>query len=276
MTIIYLLLVLSGFFLAALLGLRVYDWRADQMEWTRLSSLQPERPMKYDPAMVTDLPEAAQRYFNFTIRPGTPLITVAEIRMGGFFSLGSRDAPDYRTMNARQILATPNGFVWQLRLPGGLPVSGSDSAKWTRFRILGLLPVARMGGTPDHRLSAYGRYIAESVFWTPAALLPGPGVCWQGIDSDTASVTVNHGSLSQTVELTVDADGRPVSVSFMRWSNANPERQYRYQPFSGLLSEYREVQGFRLPFHVEAGNMFGTDDYFAFYKAEVSMIQFPK
>jgi hypothetical protein len=133
-----------------------------------------------------------------------------------------------------------------------------------------------MGGDPDHARSAYGRYVAESVFWTPAAVLPGPGVAWEGIDSNTARVTVSHGELSQTVNVKVEADGHPVEVSFLRWSNANSDKEYRLQPFGGSLSDFRDVSGYRLPFKVEAGNMFGTDDYFSFYRAEVSEIRFPR
>lgn len=132
-----------------------------------------------------------------------------------------------------------------------------------------------MGGDADHTRSAYGRCIAESVFWAPAALLPGPGVTWEAVGSNTARVTVGHGALSQSVEFTIDAEGRPLEIVFIRWSNANPDKVYRLQPFGGLLSDFREVQGYRLPFRVEAGNMFGTNDYFAFYKAEVSEIRFP-
>jgi hypothetical protein len=275
MKIVYLFLALFGVSLTVLLGLRLLDWRADQSEWARLSGLQPESPVMYDPKMVADLPEPAQRYFNFTIAPGTSLFPVVEIEMGGQFSLGTRDTPNYQTMKAYQILAAPHGFVWKLLLPGMIPVSGSDSGNWTRFRILGLIPVARMGGNPDHTRSAYGRSVAESVFWTPAAVLPGPGVVWEGVDSNTARVTVSRSALSQTVDVTVDADGQPVQISFMRWSNANPENKYRLQPFGGSLSDFREVQGYRMPFKVEAGNMFGTDDYFTFFKAEVTMIRFP-
>jgi hypothetical protein len=200
---------------------------------------------------------------------------VAEIDMGGQFSLGTRDNPNYQIMKANQILASPHGFVWRLNLPGIVPVSGSDSGKWTRFRILGLFPVVRMEDDPDHARSAYGRYAAESVFWTPAVLLPGPGVAWEGIDLNTARVTISHGALSQTVNVKVDSDGRPVEVSFLRWSNANSDKEYRLQPFGGLLSDFREVQGYRLPFKVEGGNMFGTDEYFAFYRADVTKIRFP-
>jgi len=275
MNIIYLFSALLAVSLATLLPLRLWDWRADREEWLRLAGLQPANPMRYDPKMVADLPEPAQRYFNFAIAPGAPLLPVVEIEMGGQFSLGSRDAPNYRAMEAHQILAAPHGFLWRLHLPGKIPVSGSDSGSWTRFRILGLFPVARMGGDPDHTRSAYGRYVAESVFWTPAAVLPGPEVVWEGVDSDTARVTISRGALSQAVEVTVDAEGRPVEVSFMRWSNANPDKAYRLQPFGGSLSDFREVRGYRLPFKVEAGNLFGTDDYFAFYKVEINAIHFP-
>ncbi|MEJ2362198.1 MAG: hypothetical protein P8Z75_12350 [Gammaproteobacteria bacterium] len=263
----------------ALLLLRLWDWRADHAEWTRLVAFQPTHPPRFDPAMVNGLPEPAQRYFRFAIAPGTPLLPVAEIDMGGEFSLGNRDAPNYRRMQAQQILAAPHGFIWQMQLPGWLPVSGSDAGSptnsWTRFRILGLIPVARMGGDQDHLRSAFGRYVAEAVFWTPAALLPQPGITWQGINHDTARVTVSTGSLSQSVDVKLSADGQPISVSFMRWSNANPEKRYRLQPFGGKLSDFRQVQGYRLPFRVEAGNMFGTDAYFAFFRAEVSAIRFP-
>ncbi|MDT8272454.1 MAG: hypothetical protein RRA35_04610 [Desulfomonilia bacterium] len=273
--LISLFMALLGVFLCALLILRLLDLRADRVEWVRLAALQPADPALYDPVMVADLPEPARRFFTFSIAPGTPLLPVAEIDMNGWFSLGSQEDPNYRRMEAHQILAAPHGFVWRLRLPGMMPVSGSDSGTWTRFRILGLIPVARMGGDPDHTRAAYGRYVAEAVFWAPAALLPGPGVTWEKISRDTARVTVTSGALSQAVDVTVGAEGRPVEVTFMRWSNANPDKEYRLQPFGGSLSDFREVQGYRLPFRVEAGNMFGTEAYFPFFKAEIASIRFP-
>ncbi|MBT4266180.1 MAG: hypothetical protein HOD85_18430 [Deltaproteobacteria bacterium] len=269
-------LVLIIFLLGALMILKMLDWYADQSEWKKLSSLQPTDPVRYDPSMVTDLPDPAQRYFNFTIAPGTPLYTVAEIDMGGLFSLGTKEEPNYQPMEAYQILVLPEGFVWRLKLPGILPISGSDSGKWTRFGILGFIPVARMGGDADHTRSAYGRYVAEAVFWTPAALLPREGVTWEEVNKNTARVTVTHGKLSQAVDVKVSNEGQPIEVSFMRWSNANPDKLHRLQPFGGTLSDFRVVQGFKLPFEINAGTMYGTDEYFPFFKAEVKAIRFPK
>ncbi|MFT3819716.1 MAG: hypothetical protein QM750_19155 [Rubrivivax sp.] len=259
----------------ALLGLRALDRRADRAEWNRLAALQPAAPGRFSPERVASLPEPARRYFAGTIRPGTPLLRVAEIDMSGRFSLGSRENPAYRPMAARQILAAPEGFVWVMRTRGGIAVSGSDSAFWTRFRILGLIPVARLGGDADHARSAFGRYVAEAAVWTPAALLPGPGVTWEQVGENTARVTLRHGALAQAVDIRVDAEGHPVEVSFQRWSDANPDKRHRLQPFGAILSDFREVEGFRLPFRVEAGNLFGTDAYFPFYLAEVTAIRFP-
>lgn len=273
--LIALLLVISTILLV--LGLwRMADHRADLVEMDRLRALQPGAPNLFTAAMIADLPDPARRYFTYSITEGTPLLTVAEVAMHGQFSLGTRDAPNYMAMDAVQILAAPHGFVWKMSGGSGLMLmSGSDSGQWTRFWLAGLVPVARFGGDPDHTRSAFGRYVAEAAFWTPAALLPGPDVSWEGVDEDTARYTMTRGGTAQSVDVTVDAQGRPIEVHFQRWSNANPEGIYRLQPFGGTLSDFQEVQGFRVPMHVEAGNFFGTDDYFPFFIADVSLVRFP-
>lgn len=269
---ILILVVLGVLALAVLLLL---DLRADRVEWNRLAALQPKAPEHFAPEMVANLPEPAQRYFTYTIQPGTPLLPVAIIEMTGQFSLGTKDDPRYQPMEARQILAVPEGFVWSMRTRGGMPVSGSDSGSWTRFRIFSLIPVGRLGGEPDHTRSAFGRYVAEATIWAPAALMPGPGVEWSALGPNSARVTITHGDLEQAVDVTVDAQGRPVEVSFQRWSNANPDKVHRLQPFGAVMSDFRDVDGYRLPFRIEAGNMFGTDDYFPFFLADVTEIRFP-
>ncbi len=263
-------LIVAGFFW------RWSDHRADAAQRTRLLEFQPATPALFDPASIEHLPEPARRYFLFTIAPNTPLYTVADISMVGQFSLGTKDAPNYMQMQAQQTLAAPQGFVWKMSASRGpMRISGSDSGSWTRFWTMGVIPVARMGGNADHARSAFGRYVAEALFWTPAALLPGPGIDWEPVDATSARVIVTHGGLKQALELTVDAAGSPRIVRFQRWSNANPEKVYRLQPFGGYLSEFHTFAGFTLPTHVEAGNDFKTDGYFPFFRADVSEVRFP-
>ncbi|MEX2365539.1 MAG: DUF6544 family protein [Pseudohongiellaceae bacterium] len=270
---IIILIILTG---AALWIWRRQDHKADEAARQWLRATQPTEPARFDPAMVSALPEPARRYFQFAILPGTPLYTVADISMSGQFGLGTRARPNYMSMQAGQTLALPTGFVWKMGARKGLmSLSGSDSDSWTRFWLSGLLPVARRGGDSDHARSAFGRYAAEAVFWTPAALLPGPGIHWEAVDLNTTRVVIRHKGMVQPVDVTVAADGSPLVVSFPRWSNANPDKVHRIQPFGGYLSAYREFSGFRLPTHVEAGNFFGTGDYFPFFIIDVSAISFP-
>lgn len=283
-----MLTVLSG--VAALLVVtvlamqawRLADRRAADAAWAELRTVAAAPVETFDPAMIEGQPEPARRYFLYTIAPGTPLQTVAEIRMGGVFGLGDRDAPGYLPMRARQILAPPHGFVWRLEAAGqgAMRLSGSDGMaaeeSWTRFWLLWTVPVARAGGDADHLRASFGRLAGEAAFWAPASLLPREGVRWEDTGlPDRARVVLADRGLEQPVDITLDREGRPVSVVFPRWSDANPEREWRLQPFGGTLGEFRDFGGFRLPTAVEAGNHFGTEDYFPFFRARVEEIRFP-
>jgi hypothetical protein len=267
---------------AGVAALRLWRWadkRAERAVWRRLAAIPPRLPARFDPAILADLPEPAQRYFRFVIAPGTRLSTVSEVDMEGELSLGSRDNPRYQPMRAWQVLCPPQGLVWRVEVGRGLMhVVGSDGIEedisWSRFWLFGLVPLARAGGNRDHLRAAFGRVVGEAAFWAPAALLPQNGVSWEATDGDTARATVNCRGLTQTVDIRVDAGGRPIWVSIPRWTDANANKVLRVQPFGGFLSEFREFQGFMLPTHVEAGNFFGTQDYFPFYKARVRAIRF--
>lgn len=271
----------AGVLLLLALGLMLWhasDTRADDAAWQRLAATPRVGPAVFDPRSVDALPEPARRFFRFAIAPGAPLARVAQIEMGGEIGLGTRDAPGYQPMTARQILAAPEGFVWRVEAGSGLMrMTGSDGMvgdrSWVRFWLLGWLPLVRAGGDADHLRSAFGRAAAEAVFWSPAALLPDNGVTWEAVDADTARATMRRGALTQTVDIRVDASGRLRSVVIPRWTNANPDKVYRLQPFGGMVDDFREVDGYRLPFRVDGGNHFGTDDYFPFFRARVRAIR---
>lgn len=84
-------------------------------------------------------------------------------------------------------------------------------------------------------------------------MLPGEGVEWAPGWDDTGRATVRRAGLVQTVDLTVDAEGRPLRVVIPRWSNANPEKTFRLQPFGGVLGGFRRFGGFTLPTVVDGG-----------------------
>jgi len=118
--------------------------------------------------------------------------------------------------------------------------------------------------------------MGESVFWSPASLLPSDKVTWTEIDASTARVSVKHDEFEQAFDISVDDEGHLKQVRFERWSNANAEKVFKLQPFGGYLSDFQEFDGFTLPTTVVAGNHFGTEEYFPFFKARIDSINFIK
>lgn len=273
---IWLFAIAAAFAAAALgtLAQRRSDDRRDRTVWRALIDAAGPADGYFDPAAVKTLPEAAQRYFLYMIAPGAPLVRGAEIEMTGELGLGDKDAPNYTPMTAQQILAPPYGLVWRSRAGA---VSGSDGAapgqSWTRFRLLGFIPIVRTGNDDDHQRSAFGRLVAEAAFWAPASLLPSERVRWTAAGPDTARAVVAYGGFEQAVDITVAKNGQPTKVLIQRWSNANPDKVYRLQPFGGCLHDFQDFNGYRLPMRVEGGNHFGTDAYFPFYKANITRIR---
>jgi len=270
-------------FLIALTIMKNFDELRTYLTWKKLENPSKVNTLKFSPHLVKDLPEPAQRYFEFMILPDTPLKHVAKIEMNGRLGLGSKDAPDYMDMQARQIMSFPNGFIWDIKTGRGpVVLTGSDGiykdSSWSRFWVMHSLPVGRAGGLSkhreDHRKAAFGRLVAEAAFWSPAALLPSQHVSWEPSGPNSAKATVTYEGLVQTVEIFVIENGQPTHVIIPRWSDSNPKNQYQIQPFGGYLSVFKEVEGYRLPMHVEGGNFIGTDRYFPFYIADVKNITF--
>ena len=281
--------IIVGFFLiaasimAALNIVRLIDQIRMARAWKEIADKTPATTTQFSPDLIQDLPEPAQRFFTYAISPGTPIGRAIEIDMTGQLGLGPKDDPGYSDMRATQIMAPPYGFIWQVKTgQSPLTMSGSDGftadKSWTRFWLMGTVPVARVKGhknkAPDHRRSAFGRLVAESAMWAPDALLPSEYAQWVPLGPDSARVTVTYNGLSQELDIFVNAQGQLKKVIIPRWSDSNPGNVYQTQPFGGYVSEFRTFGGFRLPTHVEGGNHIGTEAYFPFFIADVSDIRF--
>jgi len=226
----------------------------------------------FDPAMIADLPEVAQRYFAHAIAPGTPLRTTVRLDMRGSFLLGRRDSYQTYALEARQVLAPPAEFVWMPRMRSGvLRISGSDALVqghgWTRFWMNGLVPVVAAQGSPDLDRSALTRAAMEAI-WAPASLLPAHGAVWEQTGPDSARIGFATGV--EPMHLTLGPDGRVVEIQAMRWSHENPERRFRLQPFGGTVEAEARFHGFTIPSRVRIGNHFGTADYLPFFQVEIT------
>jgi hypothetical protein len=274
-------MAIAGVSAAGLLGawaFRAHDGRDADQAWALLAAQGGRNQALFTPEMIAGLPDPARRYFLFAIAPRTPLRTVVELDMVGEIGLGNKERPNYQPMVARKILAPPHGFVWTPQIGSGLSrVSGSDACigdrAWTRFWLLDTVPVARTRTSSDLVRSSRARAVAEAL-WVPAALLPTNGVAWESIDTRRSRAHLHYDDESFALDLTVAEDGRPLSVSMNRWTNANPQHVFRYQPFGATVEETGTFGGYTIPTRIDAGNGFGTDEYFPFFRAQVMGARF--
>lgn len=261
-----------------------FDELLGYQTWRKLADSESSAPVEiFTQDMSADLPTPARKYFDYMIKPGTPLKRIANIEMGGRLGLGPQSAPDYMDMSANQVLAFPDGFVWKVKSGRGpMVLTGFDALykdkSWSRFWLMHSIPVGRAGGRSkrqeDFRRASFGRMVAEASFWSPAALLPSDIVSWRALDANSAEATIKYGGLTQTVEIYLNNDAQPYKVIIPRWSDANSTNTYQIQPFGGYLSAFKEFEGYNLPTHVEGGNFIGTDQYYPFYIADIETITF--
>lgn len=89
---------------ASLFLWRLSDVRDERVAWEKLVRQAAKPDSTFEPSTIAMLPAAAQRYFRYTIAPGTPLVSVVEIEMEGQLGMGTKDEPAYRAMTAEQVL----------------------------------------------------------------------------------------------------------------------------------------------------------------------------
>ncbi len=241
--------------------------------WKRIAAQNRLAPVPFDPAMVADAPEIARRYFGHSIAPGTPLRGTVQLEMQGRFLLGDKAKHQVYDMRARQILSPPDQFVWLPEMKSGLMrIAGSDAlvrdTAWTKFWMMSLVPVASETTSPDLLRSAVFRSAMEGI-WAPASLLPTRDVVWEQVGPDTARIRFKGSRPAIILEMRLGPDGGVREIVGQRWSNANPQKVFRLQPFGGTIKAERSFEGYTIPSLVHVGNHYGTDDYLPFFQAEI-------
>jgi hypothetical protein len=214
----------------------------------------------FDPGMVASLPGPARRYFRHAIEPGAPLASAVRLKMHGTIRL--KDSWD--PFEAEQVLRVHRGFVWRATIrTHGLPVSGSDrwvdGAARVRWKLLGIVPVADASG-PEIARSAAGRASIEGVLLPPALL--AESLSWDAVDDRHAAARVQLGDEVSRVELAIDAGGRLLEASMLRWGTPDGiDTESRREPFGCIASAERRFDGFTIPSELRVGWHFGSDRF---------------
>lgn len=266
---------------AVAFGLGAQRRAAGEAERAFAGVVAPARPPteRFDPEQVAGLPEIAQRYFRHAIAPGTPLYTIAELEMEGTFLLGDKHKFQTYEMSAHEALRPPDQFIWIPKMrSGAMTITGSDALvrgqAWTRFWLLGLLPVANVRSSPDVLRSAQFRAAVEGALWLPTSLLPQNGIEWKQTGLNEAEVTFRRFTPPVVLRLTLNQHGAVREAVGQRWSNVNPSKRFQLQPFGGSISSEATFQGLTVPTRMAVGNHYGTKDYLPFFQARITSAEF--
>ncbi|MEH1875065.1 DUF6920 family protein [Nostoc sp.] len=219
---------------------------------------------------LSHLPEAARRYLQHAIAPGTKIASAVRLYMHGEIKLKS-----WIPFKAEQVICWERGLIWSATAwMNGLPIVGSDriidgvgSMQW---KLLGIFPVMSATGS-DITRSAVGRLQAESVC-LPSALC-ADDILWTSTDSSHSDSNLDsslHSSFlvqgeRAELDFTIESakprlrqqTGRLKTFKLPRWNNLDGS-EFHYMDFGGIMEEERTFSGYTIPTRLRIGWYFGT------------------
>ncbi len=184
-------------------------------------------------------------------------------------------ADSWRPLQAEQLIAIGHSaFVWFARGRIGSPLNTQvvdaylDGHGILEARLLGSLPVARFAG-PEIARAELIRYLAE-LAWAPEAMIYNRGLHWRELDASAVEVSAQSEGGTARVRLFFE-DGDLIRAE----AAGRPRIEGRStvsRPWIGRFSDYRILNGRRIPLQAEVGWVL-DDGFFAAWRGEVSAVE---
>jgi hypothetical protein len=204
---------------------------------------------------LADLPAPVRRYFAFALVPGQKLVLRAHFGQAGV--LRADDGAAWKPFTAVEHFSTrPVGFVWDAAIammamvPARIRDGYAGGAGASEASVAGLIPVGKLGSSPEVTSSSLLRYLAESP-WLPTALLPQAGVRWTPLDHDRARATLTDATTTVSMEVEFGGRGEIVRVSALRYRDVRGTAVLT--PWTGRFHDYVRTAGMMIPLSAEAG-----------------------
>ena len=205
-----------------------------------------------DPREVDRLPVPVRNYLTRAIGTSTRFLRSARLQQAGTFrpSLDGRWLP----IRAEQYFGgDPPGFIWwgRVRVAPGIWIDARDESLngigSMLVRAESMVTLADVTGA-DLDESALQRLLGELV-WMPTAYLDSRYIRWTEADRARADATLTVGPCAVTGSFEFGADGFPRRFLANRFRDVNGRPVLT--PFIGECTDYRQVDGMTVPFHVE-------------------------
>ncbi|MEQ8752203.1 MAG: hypothetical protein RID09_01635 [Coleofasciculus sp. G1-WW12-02] len=211
----------------------------------------------FSPDDFAHLPDAARRYLEHAIAPGTAIASAVRLKMHGEIKL-----KNWSPFTAEQVVCWERGFIWSATAwMNHLPIVGSDriidGIGAMQWKLLGLFPV--MTGTgADITRSAAGRFHTELML-LPSALCRSD-VTWSSTETSHLHASFIAQGEQAGLDLTIDQKGRLKTAKLPRWGN--PEgAEHHYVDFGAIVEEEGTFCSYTIPTRLRVGWYFGTERF---------------
>lgn len=229
--------------------------------WTRLESSLPAHTSdeRAPSRQGQGLPEPAARFVAHALGPRGIGPRGVRLHLTGSVMQGARRL----ALTAREILVPLRGFAWRATSRiGPITVTVRDhylsGDSRVDIRLFGLVPMGGEHG-PDTTASSRGRLVAESI-WVPAVLRPQPGVAWEEVDDERATVAMTVDGVTESMTLRVDREGRLREMTMRRWGEVGVDVAQPL-PYGFEVRAERTFGGITVPSDLAGGWWYGTDRY---------------
>jgi hypothetical protein len=224
--------------------------RATSAVVARLDAARAPSPSQIDaPAELAELPPVVARYFVFALPPEQRRILRARLEQTGEFSMN--EGKSWKPFDAVEHFQVHRpGFVWEaaIHMAPAVDVVVRDSyvagEGSTQGRMVGLLSVVDLHGTPEMARGSLQRYLAEAV-WIPTALLPSSGVAWSPIDDRSARATIMDGAVTASFDFRFGEHGEITGGSTMR--HREVDGRLVFTPWDAHFGDYARIDGMMIP-----------------------------
>lgn len=266
-----------GLTACALVGAAVWNRDTGQLRARLSAGRSGPPPGTFALEEIADLPPPVQRYFRVVLPEGQPLIGGVRLAHRGTFNLGTSKERWLPFVSTQVVVINPPGFDWdaKVRMGPGANVFVHDAYVHGEgillAKVLGLVPVVDLRGTPEMAEGELLRFLAEAP-WYPTALLPSQGVAWEAVDDRSARATLQDNGTSVSMIFTFDDRGFIDTGRAESRSRAVGDAMVP-TPWSIRLGRYREKDGMRIPTEGEVGWEI-EDEHLPYWRGTISEISF--
>lgn len=211
-------------------------------------------PLPIERRRLEELPAPVRRFLVRALGARALALRTIRLRHGGTFRT-SLDAHPLPVVGEEYFVSDPPGFLWwgRLRIAPGVWVDACDRslAGVGNLRIAAestLILGDNSGPAMDQ--GEMLRLLAEMVL-IPSAFLDERHVIWMAIDDRTARATLRVNGREASGLFEFAADGLPNRFSADRDRDVGKGKSVS-TPWSGELSDYREIDGLTVPFRFVA------------------------